>query len=119
MPAIVDRQTQQGEIHLNQAAAINAAFGGESYRVCEHSRAGWATCIHPHAIPSNSCHYGGYYVGGGVPIFGEGRYQSEGTWGWDYRGLVFQKHVSLHWSHHRYQGGTGAYKTDGPKLRHE
>ena len=67
-------------------------------------------------IPSRTSRYGGYLVGGGVPVLGEGPYPCEGTWGWDYRGFV-PKLIALHWSHGRKQGGLGAYKMDGPRLK--
>jgi len=66
--------------------------------------------------PSNTWHYGGYYVGGGT-IFrgGEPRDVNEGTWGWDYGGLLNHKWVVLDWSHgRRYQAGGGTYRTAGP-----
>jgi len=118
MRPLVDLQSQRDDIFPSQAALINAAYGGYAWRVEDHCRAGWPTCVRPHAMPSNSDHYCGYYVGGGLPCLGEGRYFAEGTWGWDYHGFCLHKHVALDWSHGRYQGGTGAYKTDGPKLRH-
>ena len=88
---------------------------------CGLCRAGHPRHVHRWALPSNSCRDGGYYVGGSLPVRGEGRYaQQEGTWGWDYAGLLFTKRIALNWSHgKRYQGGIGAYKTEGPKLRHE
>jgi hypothetical protein len=60
----------------------------------------------------------GYYVGGGSAWhWGEPRKLNEGTWGWDYKGFGLPKHIALQWSHgRRYQGGTGAYKTDGPPV---
>jgi hypothetical protein len=69
------------------------------------------------AVPSNNSHYFGYYVGGGcaLPYHAEPRYRHEGTWGWDYDGWVIHRLVSLGWWHGRcYQGGTGAYRIDGP-----
>jgi hypothetical protein len=68
------------------------------------------------AQPSDTGHYVGYYVGGGAPWCGSPRYRDEGTWGWDYGGLWLRKRVMLDWFHGRYQGGTGAYRTDGPQL---
>jgi hypothetical protein len=65
----------------------------------------------------------GCYVGGGVLFWhgqggGECRRRDEGTWGWDETGGVHcRRRVILGWSHgRRYQGGTGAYRTDGPVL---
>lgn len=61
----------------------------------------------------------GYYVGGGVKLgHGEGRTVFDGTWGWDETGhRLFRRRVILGWSGGRkYQGGTGAYRTDGPVV---
>jgi len=69
------------------------------------------------AVPSNSAANLGHYVGGGcTPLLrGEPRRLDEGTWGWDYQGCLIPRHVNLGWWHgRRYQGGTGAYRTDGP-----
>ncbi len=84
-------------------------------------RAGHPECVRRWAIPSDNYRYGGYYVGGGLPVRGEQRCVfHEGTWGWDYFGILFPKNISLNWGHgRRDQGGAGAYKTDGPKIRHE
>ncbi len=73
------------------------------------------------AIPSDTGHYIGYYVGGGKACLGDYPEPCDGTWGWDYRGLLLPHRVFLLWSHGRsYQGGTGAYRTDGPELlKHE
>lgn len=71
------------------------------------------------AIPSDTGSYVGYQVGGGCPrpLRAEAPYDHEGTWGWDYQGWLFPRRVILGWWHgRRYQGGTGAYKTDGPSL---
>lgn len=85
------------------------------YRVCDFQRTGWPQCVHLLSIPSRTHFYGGYYVGGGAPVLGEGPYVDEGTWGWDYAGILFDKRIALNWTHGaRYQGGTGAYRTDGP-----
>jgi hypothetical protein len=68
------------------------------------------------AVPSNNPHYIGYYAGGGAPLRrSEPRGPDDGTWGWDYRGWLISRRVTLGWWHgRRYQGGTGAYRTDGP-----
>jgi hypothetical protein len=71
------------------------------------------------AVPSDTGHYLGYYVGGGCgrPLKGEQRRADEGTWGWDYQGWLVPRRVMLQWWHgRRSQGGTGAYNTEGPKL---
>jgi hypothetical protein len=100
------------------ASAQSAKSNGRECLVDPLHRAGHPECISGLAIPSNTHHYGGYYVGGGLPIRGEAPCSAhEGTWGWDYCGLLFPKRIALNWGHGlRQQGGTGAYKTDGPKL---
>jgi hypothetical protein len=73
------------------------------------------------AIPSDTGHYLGYYVGGGCgrPLKAEPRRPDEGTWGWDYQGWLIPRRVVLEWWHgRRNQGGTGAYQSVGPKLYH-
>jgi hypothetical protein len=49
---------------------------------------------------------------------GAGRSVYDGTWGWDETGhRHFRRRVILGWSGGRkYQGGTGAYATDGPVV---
>jgi hypothetical protein len=72
------------------------------------------------AIPSDTGRYVGYYVGGGCPRYLRANPPGpdDGTWGWDYQGGFFRRNVILGWWHgRRYQGGTGAYKTDGPMLQ--
>jgi hypothetical protein len=92
----------------------------EGYRDCDFARAGCPQCQQNRTIPSNTRFYGGYYVGGGTPTRGAGRCIEDGTWGWDYSGILFPKRIALNWTAKgRYQGGTGTYKTDGPKLRRE
>jgi len=72
--------------------------------------------IAPWAMPASNSHYVGYYVGGGCacPRRAEGRAVDEGTWGWDYQGWLIPRDIIHGWWHGRYQGGTGAYGTDGP-----
>jgi hypothetical protein len=75
----------------------------------------------PWAHPSDTGRYVGYYVGGGCAInhLADAPRHDEGTWGWDYLGGLFHRHVILGWWHGRAcQGGIGAYKTDGPKVLH-
>ncbi len=87
----------------------------------DHCRAGWpqeTSCL---AVHSDTGHYVGYYVGGGNPCCRKGDlpHPDEGTWGWDYSGWRFHRRVMLNWWHgRRYQGGVGAYATDGPNLKH-
>jgi hypothetical protein len=111
------RAQEQHELSAEQAAAINFAYGGGKfdYRYDDHCRTGFSQSVRWHALPSNTRYYGGYYVGGSAPYFGEGRRSDEGTFGWDYFGLL-SKRVALNWTHgRREQGGGGTYKTDGPK----
>ena len=109
------------ELSPEKAAAINFAYGGGEYdyRYADHCRTGFAQTVRKFAVPARTPYYGGYYVGGGVPFLGEGRYPDEGTFGWDYLGL-FPKRIALNWTHgRREQGHGGTYKTDGPKRHHE
>ncbi|MFO0966255.1 MAG: hypothetical protein U0793_11820 [Gemmataceae bacterium] len=74
--------------------------------------------IHKWALPSSSPHNFGYYVGGGALSRKRGEQPSEidGTWGWDYRGWIIPRVDLLWWHGRRYQGGSGRYQTDGPRL---
>ena len=86
-------------------------------RQAEHVRAGCPRLISALAAPTNTSHYGGYYVGGGTITVGDGQGSHDGTWGWDYGGILVHKWVSLGWTHgRRHQGGAGAYRTAGPTL---
>jgi hypothetical protein len=119
MRPAADREAQLAEIHPTQAQWINATYAGYGYRDEAHCRAGCPECIHARALPSDTGRYHGYLVGGGAAFRGDAPYLDEGTWGWDYSGHFFRKHVALNWSRKRYQAGGGQYHTDGPKLRHE
>ncbi|MBI3821148.1 MAG: hypothetical protein HY289_00540 [Planctomycetes bacterium] len=68
-------------------------------------------------LPSDTGRYIGYHVGGGAgqPRKAEPRQDDEGTWGWDYQGWLPRRVILGWWHGRRYQGGTGAYATDGPK----
>jgi hypothetical protein len=81
-------------------------------------RAGHPERIAWYARPSDTGRYVGYYVGGGNPCYrhGQDRNPWEGTWGWDYRGFCLPSRIALDWFHGRYQGGQGAYRTDGPHF---
>jgi len=82
-------------------------------------RAGYPQEVSPWARPSDTGGYVGYLVGGGSVNYrkGEPPLPDEGTWGWDYRGSLFQRRVILNWWHgRRYQGGTGAYAPDRDKV---
>jgi hypothetical protein len=84
----------------------------------EHTdcRAGYPQQVACYARPSDTPKYIGYYVGGGSAVGGTHRFCDEGTWGWDYPGCLLPHRVILYWSHWRYQGGTGAYRTEGPPV---
>jgi len=84
---------------------------------CDFQRAGNPECIAPHARPSNGPGDTGYYVGGGAAFRGEPRTAAEGTWGWDFQGLLCLRRIDLGWFHGaRYQGGAGQYTPDRQKL---
>ena len=89
----------------------------------QFDRAGNPQCISPLATPAESPHEEGYYVGGGAWVgsrCGEERREHEGSWGMDYTGIIVRKRTNLGWWHgSRYQGGVGAYRTDGPRLVHK
>lgn len=79
-------------------------------------RAGYPRALGKHLEPSATPGGIGYYVGGGlVHGHGAGRRRGDGTWGWDETGMTHFRHrVILGWSRGRkYQGGIGAYPTDG------
>jgi hypothetical protein len=91
-------------------------------RAIEHSdhRAGHPLQTSPHAKPTQTPAYLGYYVGGGAPCAGCPRRIEDGTWGRDYIGLHLPRLVDLGWSHgRRYQGGTGSYGVDGAFVNHQ
>ena len=94
--------------------------GGRRYLMDRQVRAGCAHTVGWWAVPGTNCrNYAAGYVGGGAVVDGDGPDQFEdGTWGLDYIGIVVRKRVFLNWWHGRkYQGGAGAYKTDGPRVR--
>jgi hypothetical protein len=107
------------EVSTTQQRSLLLALASDPYghRGADHCRAGCAMQVRPHAICSNTAYYGGYWVGGGLPLAGDAPYLNEGTFGWDYFGIAFNKRIALNWSHgRRAQGGAGAYRTDGPRL---
>jgi hypothetical protein len=84
----------------------------------EQARAGYPRQVSCFAFPSDTGRYIGYWIGGGCANAhkAEPPHVDEGTWGWDFTGGLFRRRVDLGWWHgRRYQGGTGAYKTDGPR----
>ena len=103
-----------------QLSGVQAADEEAACAACRHAerhcRTGCPQSVSCLAVPSNTRFYGTYYVGGGT-LFpgGQPRYVNEGTFGWDYGGILFPKQIALSWSHgRRYQGGSGSYRTDGP-----
>jgi hypothetical protein len=91
------------------AAADTGGCGEDGQR-----RAGYSQAVSCLAVPTDTGHYVGYRVGGGVPCLGGPPCADDGTWGWDYSGWLFPRHVMLRWTHgRRYQGGVGAYRTTG------
>jgi hypothetical protein len=87
----------------------------------EQRRAGYPLETSRFAQPSDTGRYTGGTIGGGVLRLrkSDRPLPNEGTWGWDYTGGLFQRRVFLGWWHgRRYQGGSGAYQTDGPHILH-
>src|SRR5689334_8758747 len=76
------------------------------------ARAGHPEKVSHCARPSNTPAYSGYYIGGGGFCRGSAPGPLQGTFGWDYVGCrPSLRHVALRWCN-RYQGGSGAYRTD-------
>ena len=115
MRTSVDVPSAYLDLFPTQAAAINSAYGGQPWRPDAQARAGQSNCERRHTAPSNSGRYVGYSVGGGHAGRGSGPSPDEGMFGWDYAGFFGAKRIALDWSHRRYQGGTGAYATDGAR----
>ena len=98
------------------------------YLMNDWERAGKPHCVAPWAGRGISDKYSAWFVGGGeafakLPHHGRprkanGRNQfGEGTWGLDYNGFFGKANVWLLYTRGRYQGGEGAYATDGePEL---
>ena len=88
---------------------------GAECRDCEFYRAGCPQTLRKYATGPNP-NFWGWWVGGGTAIGGGPPGENDGTWGWDFEGRP-PRRIWLNWSNgRRYQGGTGNYKTDGPKL---
>jgi len=69
------------------------------------------------SLPTYTPAYDAGWVGGGASFRGDSPRINEGVWGRDYVGLIYPRIVWPHWLHgRRQQGGTGAYKSDGPRL---
>lgn len=99
------------------AGVLLGAIGSVAQADCAEQSAGpppvawWARS-------ASNPHWCAGYVGGGTLFKGEPRYLDEGTWGLDYQAkLLTRTRVWLDWSHGRkYQGGNGAYRTDGHHI---
>ena len=107
------------KLALATAFAFTSAAGAQE--IIEAPRDAVPSCatpVHKWAIPAESRHNFGYYVGGGALSRKRGEQPSEidGTWGWDYRGWIIPRVDLLWWHGRRYQGGSGSYQTDGPRL---
>jgi hypothetical protein len=103
------------ELATPQQQALLQALAGDPYghRAADFARAGCPMLLRPRTQPSDTWPYGGYWVGGGQAIKGHFPTAEDGTFGWDYFGLTFNKRIALNWSRgKRTQGGTGSYKTD-------
>ncbi|MBM3956059.1 MAG: hypothetical protein FJ309_15865 [Planctomycetes bacterium] len=85
----------------------------------QFTRAGNPQCLSPFAKPTESPHETGYFIGGGARTrarHGQQRRVDDGTWGTDYVGILFHKHIELNWWHgSRFQGGGLGYRTVGPR----
>ena len=99
------------------AGCTTAERGRQRGDAASFARAGNPDCVAKWAVPSDTGSYIGYQVGGGSANCrkAEEPASHEGTWGWDYEGRWWPSRVVLGWWHGREQGGTGAYKTDGPR----
>ena len=87
--------------------------------VDDDQRTGHPQMVGRGAHPSDTGHYWGGYVGGGAACDGYARRVDQGTWGWDYTGIVIPKRVFLNWwQGTKSQGGASTYKTDGPRVLH-
>ena len=91
---------------------------GEGSRGRRLFRSGRPQRVAWYARLTDAGNYSGGWVGGGKFLPGDEPCLDEGTWGWDFKGLVPVKRIWLGWSHGRCkEGGAGAYKSDGPHLR--
>lgn len=84
----------------------------------DYVRSGFPWEVRRFARPTRTPAYDYGYVGGGAAInWGRPRSLEQGTWGRDYVGVLYPRAVWLnYWGPSRYQGGTGGYTTDGPRL---
>jgi hypothetical protein len=69
------------------------------------------------AVPSDTGHYVGYSVGGSRVWHGCEPAPDEGTWGWDYGGLLVHPRIRLLWSHGGWRRDVPAYRTVGTNVK--
>ncbi len=121
--AILPRDAKAEEV-IYPSTTVAGAYGTvplDAEQQNQHRRAGFPLKIRRWALPSDTGSYVGYYVGGGCARLrkADPPTSHDGTWGWDYSGWKFMRRVRLGWWHgRRYQGGYGAYLTDGPSTNH-
>jgi hypothetical protein len=86
------------------------------YALDDQVRAGHPEMVSRWAIPSVTPAYSAGWVGGSTLLRGQPRHiHSDGVWGFDYDGWLLNRRIWLGWSHgRRYQGGAGAYDSEGP-----
>jgi hypothetical protein len=88
----------------------------------QFARAGNPQCLSHFARPTDSPHETGYFIGGGArtrAAAGQPRSITDGTWGTDYTGILFPKHIELNWWHgQRAQGGGLGYRNVAPRVLH-
>lgn len=122
-PAVLSNPLQ---VTPNEKAVEHSLRGAETpsgpqcgrYNMDSCVRSGCPDCVGRFAkLGVTADHSVGYVGGGGSFLLGGPRTPSEGTFGLDYRGHWFSRHVWLLWNHGRkHQGGAGAYASDGPKI---
>ncbi|MBW3596724.1 MAG: hypothetical protein KY475_05550 [Planctomycetes bacterium] len=86
------------------------------YAMDDQVRAGYPDTLSRWAVRSVTPAYSAGWVGGGTLLPGQPRYiHADGVWGFDYDGWLLNRRIWLGWSHgRRYQGGRGAYDSEGP-----
>ncbi len=69
------------------------------------------------AQPSDTGRYVGYSVGGDCLVRGETPASDQGTWGWDYGGLLLHPHIKLLWCRCTSRRDISAYRTVGTNVK--
>jgi hypothetical protein len=81
------------------------------------ARAGFPNVIAPWARPSRTPEQMPGYVGGSIPLGGDGPVAPyDGTFGYDYVGYGSPGRVFLGWAHDPVYPRPGSYRTDGPRV---